>query len=277
MKRIIILLAATLFFSSNIECFGWGRVGHATITHIAERHLTPKAKENIEKCIDGNSIVLYASWLDNYRKENKVLDNLAHVCSYDINTMQPTGKSYDQMVSTIEKLKNYRELPDSALKTTIYHFVHSFGDYHCPGHVSLQDFSGKKPKKIHTASYDVYVQSKKEVYGYHTLWDSAIIAINHSDWGYMDWSHALDSSVSQSYIDSVTSGTLEQWLHEVAYKTHVVNNIFNRVPKKDKDTPKSELSVLDRAAMNDFIEFTSEQLLIAGLRMAKIINEIFGE
>ena len=93
----------------------------------------------------------------------------------------------------------------------------------------------------------------------------------------MDWAHALDSSISQQYIDSVTAGTWEEWLKDIATRTHKVYNIFERVPKKDKDTPDNELSIVDNQTMNDYVEYASEQLLIAGLRMAKIINEIFGE
>ena len=277
MKRFILTLTALLICGINAECFAWGGVGHATIAYIAERHLTPKAKENIEKCIDGKSIVYYASWLDNHRTEHKSWGKLSHVCHYDINTLEPIGKPHKYMKSSINKLKKYRELTDSALKVTIYHFVHSFGDYHCPGHVALYDRTGEKPKRVHTASYDIFLKTKNIRFGYHKLWDSGIIQQNHPDWGYMDWAHALDSSISQQYIDSVTAGTWEEWLKDVATRTHKVYNIFERVPKKDKDTPDNELSIVDNQAMNDYVEYASEQLLIAGLRMAKIINEIFGE
>lgn len=277
MKKIIILFAALFIFSSNTECFAWGREGHATIAYIAERHLTPKAKENIEKCIDGHSIVYYASWLDNHRAENKTWSKLAHVAHYDIDTFKPIGKPYKNITSSIKKLKNYRNLTDSALKVTIYHFVHSLGDYHCPGHVALYDCKGEKPKRVHTASYDIFLKTKNTRFEYHQLWDSGIILQNHPDWGYMDWANALDASISQEYIDRVTAGNINDWMQEVARRTHTEFNIFNRVPYKPKDTPDKELSVVDLATMNEYVEIVAEQLLIGGLRMAKIINEIFGE
>lgn len=279
MKRLILTLTAILTITATTECFAWGRDGHATIAYIAERHLTPKAKENIEKCIDGRTIVYYASWLDNHRAEHKSWGRLSHVCHYDIHSFEAIGRPHNYMKSTINKLKNYRELPDSALKVTIYHFVHSFGDYHCPGHVALYDRTGEKTKRIHTTSYDCYLATKKSRWNYHKLWDSGIIQILHPDWGYMDWAHALDSSVSQEYIDRVTAGTWEDWLQDVAKTTHTVYNIFNRVPKieNDKDAPDKDLSVVSGQTLNEYGEYAAEQLLNAGLRMAKIINEIFGE
>ena len=44
--------------------FGWGKSGHDAIAYIAECNLTPKARKNIEKYLDGRSIVYYASWMD---------------------------------------------------------------------------------------------------------------------------------------------------------------------------------------------------------------------
>ena len=44
--------------------FGWGKSGHDAIAYIAECNLTPKARKNIEKYLDGRSIVYYAAWID---------------------------------------------------------------------------------------------------------------------------------------------------------------------------------------------------------------------
>ena len=84
MKKIIFTLLALL--AAYGQAGAWGYHGHAAIAMIAERHLTDKAKANIEKCIDGHSIVYYASWLDNHRKEYKEWDKLRHTCDFDFET-----------------------------------------------------------------------------------------------------------------------------------------------------------------------------------------------
>lgn len=262
---------------SSSLCFGWGRDAHAAIAYIAERHLTPTAKANIEKCIDGRSIVYYASWLDNHRAENKSWGKLAHVAHYDIATCEPIGKPYKYMKSTINKLKKYRELPDSTVKVSIYHLVHSLGDYHCPGHVAYYDCSGEKPKRLITSSYDIYLKPKKTRMSYHKLWDGGIVQMGQPGWGYMDWGHALDSSVSQEYIDSVTAGSLKDWMKDIATRTQQEYKIYERAPYKDSLCADDELSVVDADMMNDYYEIAAKQILIGGLRMAKIINDIFGE
>ena len=277
MKRFITTLALVCIVGSSSLCFGWGRDAHAAIAYIAERHLTPTAKANIEKCIDGRSIVYYASWLDNHRAENKSWGKLAHVAHYDIATCEPIGKPYKYMKSTINKLKKYRELPDSTVKVSIYHLVHSLGDYHCPGHVAYYDCSGEKPKKLITSSYDIYLKPKKTRMSYHKLWDGGIVQMGQPGWGYMDWGHALDSSVSQEYIDSVTAGSLKDWMKDIATRTQQEYKIYERAPYKDSLCADDELSVVDADMMNDYYEIAAKQILIGGLRMAKIINEIFGE
>ena len=277
MKRFITTLALVCIVGSSSLCFGWGRDAHAAIAYIAERHLTPTAKANIEKCIDGRSIVYYASWLDNHRAENKSWGKLAHVAHYDIATCEPIGKPYKYMKSTINKLKKYCELPDSTVKVSIYHLVHSLGDYHCPGHVAYYDCSGEKPKRLITSSYDIYLKPKKTRMSYHKLWDGGIVQMGQPGWGYMDWGHALDSSVSQEYIDSVTAGSLKDWMKDIATRTQQEYKIYERAPYKDSLCADDELSVVDADMMNDYYEIAAKQILIGGLRMAKIINDIFGE
>ena len=277
MKRLIIAISIIFIAGSTNLCFGWGRDAHAAIAYIAERHLTPTAKANIESCIDGHSIVYYASWLDNHRAENKSWGNLAHVAHYNVENCDPINKSYKQMKSTMNKLKKYRELPDSALKVTIYHFVHSFGDYHCPGHVAFYDCSGEKPKRLITSSYDIYLQTKKTRMQYHKLWDSGIVQFGQPGWGYMDWGHALDSSISEEYIKSVTAGTLKDWMRDIATKTQQEYQIYQKAPKTSDDLPDNELSQVDGDMMNEFYEIAAKQILIGGLRMAKVINDYFGE
>ncbi|WP_368213102.1 S1/P1 nuclease [Alistipes onderdonkii] len=66
MKKSFLLLAAMLLCYCG-TAFGWGKSGHDAIAYIAECNLTPKARKNIEKYLDGRSIVYYASWMDVYR------------------------------------------------------------------------------------------------------------------------------------------------------------------------------------------------------------------
>ena len=54
------MLAAVAFLTPSAEVSAWGRKGHETIAKIAERNLTERAKERIERYLGGHSIVYYA-------------------------------------------------------------------------------------------------------------------------------------------------------------------------------------------------------------------------
>lgn len=68
MKRLL-LIAAFAALTSAQGAFAWGRLGHAAVARLAEQHLTKKAKANLEKLLDGRSIVYYASWMDDYKPQ----------------------------------------------------------------------------------------------------------------------------------------------------------------------------------------------------------------
>lgn len=269
MKKSFIITALLLTVAFSHQAFGWGRDVHATIAYIAERHLTPTAKANIEACIDGRSIVYYASYMDNHRLEIP----LRHSSYNDPETGRPVGDGIAQISSTIDKLANYRELPDSALKKTIYHLVHVMGDFHCPGHTYFlhNDESGK-PVKQNTHYDVVYIDGK--VMSYHTVWDTNVIRHFHSSYGYMDFAHSLDRGLSEEYINKVTSGNIEEWLTEVCAASRC---IYEAAPRKPKGTPKEELSHLTLDQLQELNALANEYIIKAGLRMAKVINDSFGK
>ena len=65
MKRIYLTLLSISVLLNCISTYAWGPKGHDVVAAIAEQHLTKKAKKNLDKLLDGNSIVYYSSWMDN--------------------------------------------------------------------------------------------------------------------------------------------------------------------------------------------------------------------
>lgn len=271
MKRnILSLLLIACALGSAVEAFAWGRDVHAGIAYIAECNLTPRAKANIEKCIDGHSIVYYASWLDNHRKEYKKWDKRAHICSYNIETMQPIGKAIKQLHESINLLSDYEHLTDSVRKVNIYFLVHTVGDYHCPGHANFCTPDGKTT--IHKSFYNVRYMGEKKPMNYHHVWDSGVFSANHGNWGYTDFAHNLDAGLTREQKDAMVEGSIEQWLEDCARSSIV---IYERVPKAPKEASFKELPYVDRNMVNDFGVLADTQIEKAGLRLAKILNDLF--
>lgn len=267
MKTKLTILTVVFSVIAASNAWGWGRVPHSVITYIAERHLTPEAKQNIESIIDGRSIVYYASWMDNHSTEVK---QWRHSSYYHPETHKPTGTAYTELNTTIEKLQNYKALPEKELKERIYHLLHALGDFHCPGHSYL--LSDDRSLKVNTHYDVVFINGK--VMSYHSVWDTLVVGHFHSTFGYMDFGHSLDNNLSQDYIDHVTAGTLYDWLCETCNESLW---IYDAAPKKPKGTPKEELSKLNIVQLQEMGELADKQMLKAGLRMAKVINDIFGK
>ncbi|MBR0340318.1 MAG: S1/P1 Nuclease, partial [Alistipes sp.] len=71
MKKSLLLILCALFLGA-MPAYGWGRLGHSTIAKIAEDYLTPKAKKTIDNYLNGQSIIHYASYPDDYRSEHLI-------------------------------------------------------------------------------------------------------------------------------------------------------------------------------------------------------------
>ena len=66
-------------------------------------------------------------------------------------------------------------------------------------------------------------------------------------------------------------------MRDIATKTQQEYQIYQKAPKTSDDLPDNELSQVDGDMMNEFYEIAAKQILIGGLRMAKVINDCFGE
>ena len=271
MKRIIFaILTLAMSLGTAAEALAWGREGHAAVAYIAELNLTPRAKANIEKCIDGHSIVYYASWLDSHRAEHKVWNKHRHTCDFDCETFKPMGKPIAQMKKSIQLLSDYENMTDSARRFNIYALVHTMGDFHCPGHIEFRTPDGQT--KVRNSFYNVRYLTEKKPHNYHHIWDGLVITGNHSDWGYTDLGHILCDGISQERRDAILAGTLEEWFEDNA---HRCNYIYEVAPKAAEDAPFEELALVDRDMLNGFGDLANEQILRAGLRLAKVLNQLF--
>ena len=191
MKRLL-LIAAFAALTSAQGAFAWGRLGHAAVARLAEQHLTKKAKANLDKLLDGRSIVYYASWMDDYKPQMLVdlgytptngprMHMLPHTFSVDesgevIRGNRLPGDKYlanclYYVERAADRLKNrMHEMNDSTRLACIQVIVHCLGDMHCPGHV-------RWPDNQEIGYFNVVLKGSE--IRYHTIWDTPIVATTH--------------------------------------------------------------------------------------------------
>lgn len=255
MKRYLILF---LVFSMTLsqQVFGWGRKGHDAIAYIAECNLTKKAKKNIAKYLH-YSIVYYSSWMDDYRHTPQYKQTSEwHMAAVDKNlnyteaVRSPQGDVVCELENAIAKLKNYKQLDDSTVVVNLKYIIHLTGDMHCPTHVFYPD------KKIW---YNIKENGK--TYTYHSIWDTEIIENTHK-WSYTEFQQQLDRCSKQEK-KRISDGTPREWFHETAVDCQ---HIYDMAP---------EGSTLGNDFMNKVQPLADSQILKAGYRLARILNELF--
>lgn len=257
LAAVVVLIASS--FLNGGKMYGWGGLGHKTVAALAERHLTDETRKKIDRYLDNESIVRYASWLDVVRGTPEY----RHTSRWHSSSVTEDGRHslwskkyrvYEGLGKEMQKMKDYRTMTDSAVAVGIKIIVHLVGDMHCPGHVFFKNRSQAFGFKVFGTEYL-----------FHRFWDSGLLKIarSRSPEDYASW---LDK-FSLSMRDSISQGTLVEWIEENACE---MKKIYEWVTPDGKyDTVASGMLVM-RAG-----ELCDSQLRKAGYRLAHILNTIF--
>ena len=257
MNRVVTAIALTFAIGLSTETYGWGRMGHDAIAYIAECNLSRKAKKQVEKYL-GHSIVYYASWMDDYRKspgyEHTTYWHMAAVdenMRYTEQVRSPRGDAVCELEKAIETLGDYKRLDDSTVAANLRYVIHLVGDMHCPCHVEYPGVA---------LWYNVVFNGKE--CSYHSVWDSGIISAQHK-WHFVEWQQQLDRRTKKQKRE-IMAGTPRDWFHQTAVDCR---DIYDMAPAG---------CTLARAFINETAPIAERQILRAGYRLAKVLNDLFG-
>lgn len=255
------IISIILLVMVSLPSWGFGRIGHDAIAYIAECNLTPTAKKEIDKYLNGKSLVYYASYLDYVRltPEYKFTDGW-HSASVDASGKHKIWKdrynAYIGINQEMDRMENgkYHQLPDSVVASSIKILLHIVGDMHCVGHTF---FEGTNQNRYFTVG--------GEKYKFHKFWDTGIIDLGHK-WHYRDYQEQLDRTSPEDHA-AIISGNLVDWIEGNA---KIIRPIYDIL------TPDR---VFDKAESFDIIQQMSEisdnQILKGGYRVAHVLNTIF--
>ena len=256
MKKFLTLLLLTLV--TYTAAFSWGKTGHRVVGQIAFEHLTPKAKKNIEDILGDEQLGLVGNYMDFIRAEStKNYMSPWHYCTI------PDGKTYEEagvpkegdIIQTIQRL--IKELGakkftyESEIQNLKY-LVHLIGDIHQPLHVGNGEDMGGNEVRVD------FMWDKS--YNLHRVWDSGLI--DHQQLSYTEYVR---------WIDVATDAQIDKWQSE-SIMTWVDEALFYR--KGIYDIPEDGKLRYDYNYTH--IATVNERLLKAGIRLAGILNEIYG-
>jgi hypothetical protein len=262
MKQTIKLVFVIIFLGINSHVWAWGLTGHRIVSEIAERHLTKKAKRNIQKIIGRQHLAYWANWPD-FVKSDHAFDETSpyHYINTAGNLGQddfrmalqnsPENNIYKQLIRLTEDLKN-RSNSLTEQQQNLYFLIHLIGDAHQPMHVGRpEDLGGNKISVTWFGKSD----------NLHRVWDSSLV--DYEKYSYTEYANVLDIH-DKGYNAALVTGDYATWL----YDTHIVANKIYADAANDSN--------LSYRYIYDNKYVVEEALLKGGLRLAKMLNEIFG-
>jgi hypothetical protein len=252
---VFLFIGTQLLLASNPH---WGATGHRTVGAIAQEYLNKSAEKNINKILNGESLALVSTFGDDIKSDKrfKHLDpwhyiNMPFDTKYNDSEKNPEGDIYVAVTTCIDTLKNKNTTQaDKAFYLKM--LVHLMGDLHQPMHVGRVEDKGGNT---------IQLQWFKKGTNLHRVWDSDLI--EHFGMSYQE---LTDNKKVINKIQKKTwqQGTILDWLTE----THQLTpEVYNSVEIGQN---------LGYEYAYEHMDLVRTQLQKAGIRLAKVLNDIFG-
>lgn len=239
------------------QSYGWGATGHRVTGMIAESYLNKKAKKKIESLLGQESLAMASTWMDDIRSDS----TYDYASDFHWVTVE-TGQTYDQskknshgdVIMTIERMINELKSGKLDRNTEIQNLkflIHLIGDIHQPLHVGCCDDQGGNKVQVKWFGGNSNL---------HRVWDSDII--DGTKLSYTELAQSLGRA-DEATIKRYQSSSVRDWANEaMTYR------------KKVYDIGKGNLGY-EYSYKN--LPLIRERLLAAGIRIAGVLNDIYGK
>jgi len=235
----------------------WGPTGHRTVGQVAEQHLSRKAKRAVYHILGTQSIAMASTWMDDVRSDHA----WDHVRDWHWVTI-PDGSTYDsaeknpkgdvgEAIARMQALLKSDTVPLERQRIHLRMLIHLVGDLHQPLHVGRGDDKGGN---------DFQVQWMKKGSNLHRVWDSGMIELE--ELSYSELAASLDRP-SKERVRAWQLGSVANWAEE----NIVLRPAIYAVERGDN--LGYEYKYLNWPVVR-------EQLLKGGIRLAALLNAIYG-
>lgn len=266
MKKFITIIVALLTIQS---ASAWSKAIHAGIAAIADANLTEQTKESIRQALDGRNIVYSAHWMydmektkgfeqtKNWRsvavaKNNKPLN--AKKSLHHKEDIVRRAQGLEALAAAIRAIESGK-LSKEELANNIRYIVTIVGDLHCPTHYIY-------PEALELRKMS-FTYNKKQ--SYVSYWEHTSVA-GTFNWKSNEFVHQLNRK-SPEQIAAITKGSITNWVTKNAAE---YRNIYTLL-ESGKTFDQKNL----RLWQNNIYPISTEQVAIAGYRIAAILNGLF--
>ncbi|MEN8858270.1 MAG: S1/P1 nuclease [Flavobacteriaceae bacterium] len=257
-KLVILFLFISISTYATGNTAIWGQTGHRVVGEIAYSHLTNKAKRNIEKLLNGEGLAIISTYADEIKSDKKYREfgtwhyvNFKDGESYETSEKNPKG----DLIQGIKKCQEVISNPDASKEEKIFYvklLVHLLGDLHQPLHIGRSEDRGGN---------NIKVQWFRGNTNLHSVWDTKMIESYNMT--YTELSSNLNK-FSKNQRKAIQEGTVLDWVNETRFLT-----------MKVYESAKVDENLSYRYMYENFATVKT-QLQKGGLRLAKVLNELFG-
>jgi len=254
MKKTLLSL---LLIGSVLTSFGWGATGHRAVGYIANQHLNKKARLAIEKILQGQPLAMTGTWMDDI-KSDSLYDNthdwhwvtIQNGETYDQSVKNPKGDLVATLERLIAELKSKKLTPKQEAEH-LKMVIHLIGDIHQPLHVGFGTDQGGNQVKV------TWFGSNSNL---HRVWDSDMI--DGSKLSYTELANALPKA-DATRVKALQRASVRDMAKEaMTYRTQVY--AYGDAKLGYDYNYKNFNTVLD-------------QISKAGIRLAGVLNQIYGQ
>ena len=255
MKKIVcILLFIPLFVS---QAMAWGQNGHRAVGLIAEQHLKKKAQKKINRILADNSLAEVSVWMDDIKSD------AAYNHTHDWHWVTvPGGKKYEEteknpngdIIMKIEELVTVLKAGNLTAKQEeeyLKYLVHLVGDLHQPLHVGKEGDTGGNAVKV---------QWFGQPSNLHRVWDSDMIDGKN-----------LSFTELARFVGTPSKEQIKAWqatgVREWAYESVQLREQVYSLPEDGR---------LGYRYSYDNFSTVEQRILQAGIRLAGLLNQIYG-
>jgi hypothetical protein len=254
---LLALFMCSSFNSNNNSSAKWGATGHRVVGEIASDYLKSKTKRKIRKLLNGKSLAFVSTFADEIKSDSSYNEFYTwHFINMPLNSDYKTSKKNPKgdLVTGINHCKKVILDNTSSREDKVFYLkmlVHLIGDLHQPMHIGLAEDRGGNDFKVQWHYKDTNL---------HRVWDSEMI--DTYDMGYMEIAKNADA-LSKQQVAAIQEGTVIDWVDE----THELS-------RKVYASAKADENLRYRYSYNNF-KTVRDQLQIAGIRLAKVLNDLF--
>lgn len=251
----VFLFCIMILLTSNIKSFAWGKTGHALVAEVAFKFLDSTTQKIVKKYLGNLTIEEAANWMDE-QKGNSYYNYMRswHYINLDKGTKYAPSAERNSMTvihSAFSELKNRHEteLSDKEIKYRLLLLFHLVGDLHQPLHNGYA---------VDRGGNSVQVSSPHVSGNLHSVWDTQILEYKRIN---LDTCMQVYASLKSDEIASIKKINELKWMYESrAYLDQAYD---------------FEKNFLDDKYLDKNIEVIKKQLVVGGLRLASMLDELF--